>query len=608
MLNARSLARFALATAVVFAALPPAHAEDIDIYSLPNTDGFRPNVLILLDNTANWSASISTPLCDAPGAMVRATSPNKEEGTKMGAEKCALYKLISSLPVEDLSQFNFALMLFNESPDSSGYPRKAFFTITTAAEKQLLLDVISGLGINSDKGNNASTAEAFFEAHQWFAGSTVHLGNKTATKHDAAAFADASKTRYISPGIGCAKNHIVYLANGSPADNDNRAFELLRRLSPSATRIRIPTAENVNNSDEANWTDEFAAFFNAGADLDGSAEGSQNINVHTIAVTGASSDGNYPNFVRWIAKQGGGLSQQASTTDGIILAMTKILNQIRAANSVFSSASLPVSANTQGTYLNQVYIGMFRPDGNALQRWVGNLKQYQFVYDAQLDSLQLADANRVPAVSPTSGFIDSSATSFWTHSSSFWINVETASGGRYSRSDAPDGEPGKGRHRAVVAHGLLGLARAADRLHRVGSGCNGGTGGVDLAYAGSAYEFQTSNSSLTPALLGVGSSTERDLVIRWARGRENIASTNVADETVARDQLGQAPDGVSVRRRSTATCCTRGRSRSTTAARAAWSFTTAPTTDCCAPSTATRPERARAARCGPSSRPSISMS
>ncbi len=107
---------------------------------------------------------------------------------------------------------------------------------------------------------------------------------------------------------------------------------------------------------------------------------------------------------------------------------------------MFSSASLPVSANTQGTYLNQVFIGMFRPDGNALPRWVGNLKQYQFVYDAQRDSLQLADINNVAAVSPISGFINQDATSFWTHSSSFWINVETSSGGRYSRSDAPDGE------------------------------------------------------------------------------------------------------------------------------------------------------------------------
>ncbi len=106
-------------------------------------------------------------------------------------------------------------------------------------------------------------------------------------------------------------------------------------------------------------------------------------------MTGASSDGNYPNFIRWIAKEGGGLYQQASNSDEIVVGMTKIFNQVRAANSVFSSASLPVSANTQGTYLNQVYIGMFRPDGNALPRWVGNLKQYQFVYDAATNTLRL---------------------------------------------------------------------------------------------------------------------------------------------------------------------------------------------------------------------------
>jgi type IV pilus assembly protein PilY1 len=157
-------------------------------------------------------------------------------------------------------------------------------------------------------------------------------------------------------------------------------------------------------------------------------------------VTGASSDGNYPNYIRWIAKQGGGLYQQASNSDQIIVAMTKILNQIRASNSVFAAASLPVSANTQGTYLNQVYIGMFRPDGNALPRWIGNLKQYKFVYDVASDSLQLADASGTPAVSPVTGFITEDATSFWTQSSSFWSKVEESSGGKYSRSDAPDGE------------------------------------------------------------------------------------------------------------------------------------------------------------------------
>jgi type IV pilus assembly protein PilY1 len=545
---ARSLRRLLITLAIgLGAGAPPAYADDIDIYSLPNTEGFRPNVLIILDNSANWSASISTPICSAAGALVKNSNPGKEEGTKMGAQKCALYKLVASLSVPDLSQFNFALMLFNESPDSSGYPRKAFFHVTTAADKQALLDIISGLKINADKSNNPATAESFYEAYQWFAGSTVHRGNKTATKHDPAAFTDGSKTRYVSPGVSCAKNHIIYLANGKPGDNDNNALALLRLLNPTAVRKTIPVAEGVGNSDEANWADEFAAFFNRGADLDTSIEGAQNINVHTLAVTGASSDGNYPNFIRWIAKEGGGLYQQASNSDAIIVGMTKILNQIRAANSVFAAASLPVSANTQGTYLNQVYIGMFRPDGNALPRWVGNLKQYQFVYDVAADSLRLADATLVPAVSPTTGFIDNDATSFWTTPSSFWINVEIASAGRYSRSDAPDGE--------LVEKGGIAqylrqtyLSSSATRVIYTCAGATCGTD-IDLAAVGNSYRFSTANASLTPALFGFAAAetAKRDLLVNWIRGDDNVTAANSVNESLAKDQLGLRPTGATVR-------------------------------------------------------------
>ena len=100
---ARFLLRLTAALALTLGIAPAAHAEDIDIYSLPNTEGFRPNVLIMFDNSANWSASISTPICTAtlaPGVpLVKNASPNKEEGTKMGAQKCALYRLIASMSV-----------------------------------------------------------------------------------------------------------------------------------------------------------------------------------------------------------------------------------------------------------------------------------------------------------------------------------------------------------------------------------------------------------------------------------------------------------------------------------------------------------------------------
>ena len=104
-------------------------------------------------------------------------------------------------------------------PNDSGYPRQAFTTITSQTEKDALLAKIASFHIINDKSNNASTAEAFYEAWLWFRGERVHLGNKTVSKNDSNAFIDGTaRTTYKSPGIGCAKNHIIYLANGAPAD------------------------------------------------------------------------------------------------------------------------------------------------------------------------------------------------------------------------------------------------------------------------------------------------------------------------------------------------------------------------------------------------------
>jgi hypothetical protein len=40
-------------------------------------------------------------------------------------------------------------------------------------------------------------------------------------------------------------------------------------------------------------------------------------------------------------------------------------------NSVFASSTLPVSVNVRGAFLNQVYMGVFRPDANSLAALAG---------------------------------------------------------------------------------------------------------------------------------------------------------------------------------------------------------------------------------------------
>ena len=57
--------------------------------------------------------------------------------------------------------------------------------------------------------------------------------------------------------------------------------------------------------------------------------------------------------------------------------LNDVFRKIQAVDSVFAASTLPVSVNVRGTYLNQVYMGVFRPDQNASPRWPGNLKQYK---------------------------------------------------------------------------------------------------------------------------------------------------------------------------------------------------------------------------------------
>ena len=95
-------------------------------------------------------------------------------------------------------------------------------------------------------------------------------------------------------------------------------------------------------------------------------------------------------------------------------AFAAILTEIQGINSVFVSASLPVSVNTQGTFLNQVFVGMFRPDAGGSPKWLGNLKQYQLKYDAATNTVRLGDADGLDAIDAGTGFVSVLARSYWT--------------------------------------------------------------------------------------------------------------------------------------------------------------------------------------------------
>ena len=115
------------------------------------------------------------------------------------------------------------------------------------------------------------------------------------------------------------------------------------------------------------------------------------------------------------AVSGGKYFDVSSSGTQIVDALNNIFSEIQSVNSVFASVSLPVSVNTQGTYLNQVYVGMFRPDADSNPRWAGNLKQYK-IGQVNSTTLELEDADGTNAVNTQTGFITECARSYWTPS------------------------------------------------------------------------------------------------------------------------------------------------------------------------------------------------
>ena len=330
---------------VLGALIAPAHAEDIDIYAEPNSASDVPNVLFVLDNSANWSADIPAPTCYYKEGGVASGIAPQDQGKKVAIEQCALYNLVDALPVgtsggpDNNALFRIGIMMLNEPTDggSGAYPRKAFTPLTTN-NKAAFKTLIKSFGRTTDNTNNAELAKEMHEAYLYFKGLAPYQGQSGA-KRDTAAF---DGNHYNSPaGASCSRNYVIVIANGSTSTSENNtALALLTAAGGDVTPLSYPTSI-VKSTDQATWMDEYARFMRS-VDVS-SNDGSQGIITHTVAVTGASSDGLYPNFMAAVANQGGGTYHSASDADTLLKALLEVFNEIQAVNSVFASASLPVS-------------------------------------------------------------------------------------------------------------------------------------------------------------------------------------------------------------------------------------------------------------------------
>jgi len=312
-------------------------------------------------------------------------------------------------------------------------------------------------------------------------------------------------------------NTTVYQCATSTCNGNNRKVQFA-----TVTSFTSSTAPPSGNA-TGRFADEFADFLFRTDSND--ASGQQEITTYAIDVYRNRPDADQTALLRNVAKYGGGKYFAATNEDALKSAFDDIFSEILSVNSAFASASLPVSVNTQGTYLNQVFIGMFRPEKTP--RWFGNLKQYQFRADVDLAGnivgLTLADKENKAAVNSQNGFVSPCAKSFWTPTAAdtYWQYSEagscTISGSRASNS--PDGE--------VVEKGA-----AAFKLRSITPADRNVKTCADDSCSGGLVNFDTTNGP-SASSLGVLSG-QKDNLINWVRGL-NVGLELVNDNSTAAD-------------------------------------------------------------------------
>jgi len=226
-------------------------AEDIDLFVgvKPTASGDLPDLLILLDNAANFSASAAN--C----TYADGTSPSLN-GTAGGIEQCGLWNAINGLAVnaDGTAKVQLGFMSYNANNmrdingancgGSNGGCLNVPLTPMTTANKASVLAWIKswtttgGAGSGYIKGAGEATAALQQEAWAYYAGKTGLSGRNYAS---------------IAPVLGCQKQYILFIGNafnnsGTPGDTGS--------VSPKGALEGTATPAGVNADPAASTAEQ----------------------------------------------------------------------------------------------------------------------------------------------------------------------------------------------------------------------------------------------------------------------------------------------------------------------------------------------------------------
>jgi len=263
-----------MAVGLATGAASAAVQHDISLFLNETTQKDLPNILIMLDNSANWNATIN-------------------DTTKMEMEHRALYEVLTSCKmrggtvaetgecIEGDPIINLGMMVFSNSNSPRGGKVLSAVAPLTSTRQQDIANLLYDGGAlvagkeNIPKANNAPYAMMFNEAYLYIAGKPPGSGTRDGD-HDVEAIDGAN---YRSPASSCGKNYGILIGNGEPDSGENKDAE--KTLQAMDAILPAFPLELDPNTFEANWADEFA-YILAGRDINGNIEGTQYYVTHVI--------------------------------------------------------------------------------------------------------------------------------------------------------------------------------------------------------------------------------------------------------------------------------------------------------------------------------------
>jgi type IV pilus assembly protein PilY1 len=523
-----------------------ARADDIDIYSSGSTTTGAPNLMVVIDNPSSQNNEV--------GACTYYDGTTPSNGSKaLGNDQCSLVNVVHSMKTDasgnayvNMGITTMAGVILPLIPIDDNTYSGTNASYAGLTNRQVFINVVKA--ISETSGKSGQGAE-FQETWAYITGGNDGSGGTGTGLLSGTNYAGTAAS------VGCQKNYILYLsnvkANASHAQEDGETAVLSSAVTNAVNKGIITSAQGAALTTalpavEKGYGREWTRFM-SNVDINSGVDGSQFIITYSIAtgdtaVAPAAITNTMEQFIDQVAIYGGGKYYPAGTSGTVLTnAILSVLDEVQSVNSAFSSSSLPVSVNTQGTYLNQVFMGMFRPDPSGYPRWMGNLKQYQFALNTTTNSLYLADSESTPqsAISSTkTGFISPSAISFWTNKDTttnpdaaspagtggFWVNSTYNS--TYSANpnpyDSPDGEVVE---KGGAAYKLRMSNLTSQSSRNLYTYCpNGGTCNSDLTDSSNAFTTSNTGGS-TSSLFGAASTYSVSSIVRT--GTSALVTTKV---------------------------------------------------------------------------------